>query len=469
MPADLAAAMRPRLPAIVPAIAEAVAAADPAVAETAGAKFDRDVHTAVRVALDRFLDLAGTDDPALPPRIREVFVALGAAEARENRGPELLLGGLRTAARLLLRAASQALVDARAGAPVAVEEIIDLSDATSAFVDELATACTDGLARQLREQAGEGDRRRRRVADLLLRGGAPADVAREAAAAIGWAALDRVVPVLLPPDQARDARFRFAADGVVAERAGDAVLLLRAGPRAGRAALAEAFDGRPAAVGPALPWPEAPEAVRLAERVAELFGTGTGPVFVEDHFAALALRGEPGALAALSSRRLAALHDLRPAQREQLLVTLESWLRHWGSRGAVAAELFVHPQTVSYRLNRLRDLLGPDLDDPAARFELLVVLTHRATRNSMAAGAVPDEDAAMSGTPEGFTYRIRKNGDVEILHHGRPAGVLRGPVAARFLADVDTGDPQELMARVTGNYRHGNERAARNHPRNRGR
>ena len=43
------------------------------------------------VALERFLDLVGTDEPALPPRSREVFVGLGAAEAREDRGPEALL------------------------------------------------------------------------------------------------------------------------------------------------------------------------------------------------------------------------------------------------------------------------------------------------------------------------------------------------------------------------------------------
>jgi len=73
----------------------------------------------------------------------------------------------------------------------------------------------------------------------------------------------------------------------------------------------------------------------------------------------------------------------------------------------------------------------------------------------------------MSGVPEGFAYRLRKNGDVEVTHHGRPAAVLRGRAAARFLADVESADPQELMARLTGNYRHGNERTARNHPRNR--
>jgi DNA-binding PucR family transcriptional regulator len=45
----------------------------------------------------------------------------------------------------------------------------------------------------------------------------------------------------------------------------------------------------------------------------------------------------------------------------------------------VAAELYVHPQTVSYRVNRLRDLFGADLDEPAARFELLLVLAYRST------------------------------------------------------------------------------------------
>ena len=60
-----------------------------------------------------------------------------------------------------------------------------------------------------------------------------------------------------------------------------------------------------------------------------------------------------------------------------LLSTLYSWLRHWGARAEVSAELFVHPQTVSYRVGRLRELLGPDLDDPVGRFELLLVLAAR--------------------------------------------------------------------------------------------
>ena len=71
--------------------------------------------------------------------------------------------------------------------------------------------------------------------------------------------------------------------------------------------------------------------------------------------------------------------------------------------------------------------------------------------------------------PEGFAYESR-GGDVVITHHGRRATVLRGAAATRFLADVEDGaEEQELMARVTGNYRRGNERTAKDHPRNRGR
>jgi len=374
LPADVATALRPRLPDAVQAVADAVTAATPVFATIEDSKFDSDVRTAVRVAFERFLDLVGTDEPALPPHVHEVFVALGAAEAREDRGPDALLTALRTASRQMLRMAYESLARVRA---VGTGELLDLSEAISAFVDELAAASTDGYALQLREQAGEGDRRRRELAELLLRGGAPEGVVAAAAAGIGWRSLEAVVPVVLPPEQARDARFRYGADGVVVERARDAVLLLRAGPRAARAQLAEALPGRGAVVGPALPWQQVPEALRLAELAADLVGAAPGPTFADDHLVALALAGEPGALAVLSARRLAPFAALRDGTAERLLATLDAWLRHWGSRAAVSAELFVHPQTVSYRVRRLRELLGADLDDPTTRFELQLVLAAR--------------------------------------------------------------------------------------------
>ncbi|MFE2772759.1 hypothetical protein [Microbacterium resistens] len=69
------------------------------------------------------------------------------------------------------------------------------------------------------------------------------------------------------------------------------------------------------------------------------------------------------------------------------------------------------------------------------------------------------------GTANGFSFD-RRGADVVITHHGKRAAVLRGRRAEDFLADVADGDPQLLMARITGNYRRGNERTARAHPRN---
>jgi hypothetical protein len=70
----------------------------------------------------------------------------------------------------------------------------------------------------------------------------------------------------------------------------------------------------------------------------------------------------------------------------------------------------------------------------------------------------------------GFVYRTLKNGDVQVMHRGALAATLRGSSAQEFLAEVEDcshSEAQQVMARVTGNYKHGNERLASNHPRNR--
>lgn len=71
------------------------------------------------------------------------------------------------------------------------------------------------------------------------------------------------------------------------------------------------------------------------------------------------------------------------------------------------------------------------------------------------------------GAPTGFAFEMRGE-DIVITHHGKRATVLRGSRAADFLLAVERGEPQQLMARVTGNYRRGNERMAERHPRNAG-
>jgi hypothetical protein len=85
---------------------------------------------------------------------------------------------------------------------------------------------------------------------------------------------------------------------------------------------------------------------------------------------------------------------------------------------------------------------------------------------------MPTPDPSHELAPEdlGFTYRTRKNGDVEVFHRARLAASFRGVHAQEFLAEVGSAGPaegQQLMARLTGNYKRGNERAAKGHPRNR--
>ncbi|MEV7633515.1 hypothetical protein AB0N64_14035 [Microbacterium sp. NPDC089318] len=68
-------------------------------------------------------------------------------------------------------------------------------------------------------------------------------------------------------------------------------------------------------------------------------------------------------------------------------------------------------------------------------------------------------------SPHGFQHLVRGD-EVVILHHGIRAATLRGAKAVDFLSCIDSEDPQPLMARLTGDYRRGNERVARRHPRN---
>jgi purine catabolism regulator len=73
---------------------------------------------------------------------------------------------------------------------------------------------------------------------------------------------------------------------------------------------------------------------------------------------------------------LGRLTDGKVRNREQLLETLEAYLTS-GSVKDAAAALNLHRHTVLYRLEKLRDLLGGDLDSPATRLQLQLALDLR--------------------------------------------------------------------------------------------
>lgn len=86
-------------------------------------------------------------------------------------------------------------------------------------------------------------------------------------------------------------------------------------------------------------------------------------------------------------------------------------------------------------------------------------------------GREPESIAAETMQDDlGFSHRARRNGEIEILRKQRVVTVLRGAAAREFADEAQRGDEaalQQTMARLTGNYKRGNERMASEHPRNR--
>lgn len=75
------------------------------------------------------------------------------------------------------------------------------------------------------------------------------------------------------------------------------------------------------------------------------------------------------------------LHELEEHDRargSELISTLDAYLRLGGALAQAADALNIHRNTLSYRLGRISDLTGRDLNDPRSRFLLQVALNARA-------------------------------------------------------------------------------------------
>jgi DNA-binding PucR family transcriptional regulator len=100
----------------------------------------------------------------------------------------------------------------------------------------------------------------------------------------------------------------------------------------------------------------------------------SGPLDTEERLADLVVRSDDGALGDLRARVLEPIAHLAPGVQEKLTDTLRAWVLHNGRRDRVAEALFVHPQTVRYRMGQLRDLYGARLEDPRTVLELTLAL-----------------------------------------------------------------------------------------------
>jgi DNA-binding PucR family transcriptional regulator len=115
------------------------------------------------------------------------------------------------------------------------------------------------------------------------------------------------------------------------------------------------------------------EALGLAEQ--GVFGDSP-IVHCDDHLTDMVLHRGGDLLDRLETRRLAPLRGMAAGRRDMLAETLLAWLET-GKSSSVASRLFIHPQTARYRLHKLQDLFGDQLDNPDARFELALVLRAR--------------------------------------------------------------------------------------------
>ncbi len=370
--------LTPLLTGHVPAIAEEMLAAVhrdvPVYAASLDGPLRQEIQAGVDAALTRFVDLAGTAQPALRPEDQLVYEILGRAEVHQGRPMDALFAAYRSGARTTLRSMSKVAMDAGFEASV----LIGLAESVFAYIEELSAASAQGYALEQSEQAGERDRLLETVAEMLIRGHLEEPAVRAAVLAAGWILPERVVVVILPSDRRSGLRSRLGARALLGSRPGEVVAIVPepATPTAGQE-LARVLAGRNAVVGPGRPWRAAPDSLRLALMARDLMGGDTdeqGPLWVSEHLAALVLHSEPTVIEDLTTQRLAPLQGLRPAQRERLVATLLSWLTHHGQRAAMAAELEIHEQTVGYRIHQLREIFGETLNDPRTRFELELVL-----------------------------------------------------------------------------------------------
>ena len=367
--------LRASLPQVADRTVSAITEEVPSYSEAFTGSMGETIRGAVELALGGFLSLAersrGAEQSPTAGAADGAY-QLGRGEARSGRSVDALLSAYRIGARVAWREMSTTAVAAGLDA----ENVGRFAELVFAYIDELSAASVAGHGDERETTGRVRQRLLQRLAEQLL---AEVDVetAARAAEEADWPVPDTLTAVLVPDSQVRGVLASLPAETLqVAEpvavhgEEGLAVLLVPDVHDHRRGALLRALEHRSAVAGPARPWPEVRDSLERAVRVREL---GRGPDS-EAHLAELVLSADPVALDDLRARVLAPLLELRSGSAEKLVETLRSWLLHQGRRDAVAADLFVHAQTVRYRMTQLRDLLGDQLDDPRAVLELTVAL-----------------------------------------------------------------------------------------------
>lgn len=372
---ETVAAVRAGLTRLVDSIVAAIAAENRVYAEVLSDPAGMGIRLGIEQAIATFLDAAQRGQPPAA-ETDEVWRRLGEAEFQAGRSLDALRAAFRTGTRAAWRAAAS--IAAEVG--ISTAAVIGLAEGIFVYSDALAADVVEGYLRMQSDETGEQQRRRRRLAALLLdRERHDPEALGRAAALARWPLPRELAAIALAAESAASVARGLGPDVLSGADADGSWLLLPDPVGPGRTAeLRQVLSGVPSALGPSVEPVDAERSLRWARRALGLIAGGAlpdeRPTQVSEHLATLLVRGDEELAAAMSSRALEPLQELSPGERQRLLDTLAAWLDHQRHTPAVADQLHVHPQTVRYRMARLRELLGDPLQTPDGRFELMLAL-----------------------------------------------------------------------------------------------
>ena len=360
---------------ILPEVAERTVSAIiddvPSYSDALSGSMGETIRNAVEVALGGFISLAarsvgGLAQTPTAPAVDGAY-QLGRGEARSGRSVDALLSAYRIGARVAWREMSATAVRNDVGA----DTLARFAELVFAYIDELSASSVAGHNDELANTGRVRHRLLERLAAHLLDGSTP-EAVETAAERADWNPPETLTAVIVPESQVRSVFNAIVGETLRSTEDIEGMVLLLVPNVHGRrrTTLLKALADRTAVAGPARPWLDVRSSYDRALRVWAL-GLGTDS---EEHLAELVLTADESALADLRARALAPLEDLSPTSAEKLTETLRSWLLHHGRRDAVAAELFVHAQTVRYRMGQLREVFGERLEDPRHVLELTIAL-----------------------------------------------------------------------------------------------
>src|SRR5436309_8259682 len=160
---EIVAAVRDAVDPLTDEIVETIRNENRTYADVLGGPEGIGIRLGIGQAIKSFLDAVERGERP-GAETAEVWRRLGEAEFQAGRTLEALRAAWRSGTRAAWRGAAD--VAAQAGVPT--ETVIQLAEAIFVFTDELATDVVEGYLRMQSDEAGELERRRRRLAALLL-------------------------------------------------------------------------------------------------------------------------------------------------------------------------------------------------------------------------------------------------------------------------------------------------------------